>query len=362
MPTGGLFVWGLRGCGRFANFAVVNPDHIRNIMSMKRPTYFSMIIAAVGLLLTAASCSKQKTDQAASSESPEAVAASSAAPQELPLPEVPALITAPEARADYVAARFWAALDFNDTSLSLDTAFMEQNFANFTSVLPVATERGRRTAMDSLVARATVNADALAYLAEVAEKYLYDPNSPLRDDDSYIAIAEALGASTAVSEWVKARPKQLAERLRKNRPGTRAADFDFTTPDGRRMKLATFADKSEGSEGSAVILVFFDPECPTCDETLHRLAGSDRLADAIAAGALRVIAVYPPEEDSISEHWADYAAKLPATWTTGIVAGPETFGNRYALPALPSIYLLDGNLTVMGRDLTLASPQLQSIL
>lgn len=338
---------------------------------MKRPIYFSMIIAAVGLLLTAASCSKQKTDQAASSESPEAVATSSAAPQELPLPEVPSLITAPEARAAYVAARFWAALDFNDTSLSLDTAFMEQNFANFTSVLPVATERGRRTAMDSLVARATVNADALAYLAEVAEKYLYDPNSPLRDDDSYIAFAEALGASTAVGEWVKARPEQLAERLRKNRPGTRAADFDFTTPDGHRMRLTALADKSDradrsdksdGSEGSAVMLVFFDPECPTCDETLHRLAGSDRLAGAIAAGALRVIAIYPPEEDRISEGWADYAAKLPATWTTGIVASPETFGNRYALPALPSIYLLDGDLTVMGRDLTLASPQLQSIL
>lgn len=328
-------------------------------MYMKRSTYFSIIIAAVGLLMTAASCSKQKTDQAASSESPEAATASSAAPQELPLPEVPALITAPEARADYVAARFWAALDFNDTSLSLDTAFMEQNFANFTSVLPVATERGRRTAMDSLVARATVNADALAYLAEVAEKYLYNPNSPLRDDDSYIAFAEALGASTAVGEWVKARPEQLAERLRKNRPGTSAADFDFTTPDGRRMKLATFADRSDES---AVMLVFFDPECPTCDDTLHHLAASDRLAGAIAAGALRVIAVYPPEEDSISEGWADYAAKLPATWTTGIVANPATFGNRYALPALPSIYLLDGDLTVIGRDLTVASPQLQSIL
>lgn len=329
---------------------------------MNVPTYLSTIIAAVGLLLTAASCSKQKIDQSASSEGGAAVAAASAAPQELPLPEVPALITAPTDRADYVAARFWAALDFNDTSLSLDTAFMEQNFANFTTVLPVASERGRRTAMDSLVARATVNADALAYLAEVAEKYLYDPNSPLRDDDSYIAFAEALEASAAVGEWVKARPALLASRLRKNRPGSRAADFAFTTPDGRRMRLTAFAAAADKSDKAAIMLVFFDPECPTCNETLHRLTGSERVAEAIAAGALRVLAVYPPEEDNLSEDWADYAAKLPATWTTGIISDRDAFGERYALPALPSIYLLDGGLTVMARDLTLASQQLQAII
>lgn len=329
---------------------------------MNVPTYFSTIIAAVGLLMTAASCSKQKNDQSAPSENPEAVAAASAAPQELPLPEVPALITAPTDRADFVAARFWAALDFNDTSLSLDTAFMEQNFANFTTVLPVASERGRRTAMDSLVARATVNADALAYLAEVAEKYLYDPNSPLRDDDSYIAFAEALDVSAAVGEWVKARPALLASRLRKNRPGSRAADFAFTTHDGRRMRLTAFADRADRSDKAAIMLVFFDPECPTCNETLHRLAGSERVAEAVAAGALRVLAVYPPEEDNLSEDWADYAAKLPATWTTGIITDRDAFGERYALPALPSIYLLDGSLTVMARDLTLASQQLQAII
>lgn len=329
---------------------------------MNVPTYLSTIIAAVGLLMTAASCTKQKNDQSASSEGAEAVAAASAAPQELPLPEVPALITAPTDRADYVAARFWMALDFNDTSLSLDTAFMEQNFANFTTVLPVASERGRRTAMDSLVARATVNADALAYLAEVAEKYLYDPNSPLRDDDSYIAFAEALGAPASVGEWVKARPALLASRLRKNRPGSRAADFAFTTPDGRRMRLTTFADRADKSDKAAIMIVFFDPECPTCNETLHRLAGSERVAEAIAAGALRVLAVYPPEEDNLSEDWTDYAATLPATWTTGIITDRDAFGERYALPALPSIYLLDGALTVMARDLTLASQQLQAII
>lgn len=110
------------------------------------------------------------------------------------------------------------------------------------------------------------------------------------------------------------------------------------------------------------MLVFFDPECPTCNETLHHLAGSERVAEAVATGALRVLAVYPPEEDNLSEDWADYAAKLPATWTTGIISDRDAFGERYALPALPSIYLLDGDLTVMARDLTLASQQLQAII
>lgn len=329
---------------------------------MNRLAYFSKTISVITLLIAVTACSQRNADSSATSElamSTESLD-TDRTPQELPLPEVPALITVPEARADYVAARFWQALDFTDKSLSLDTAFMEQNFANFTSVMAMATERGRRTAMDKLVARAATDADALAYLAEVAEKYLYDPNSPLRDDDCYIAFAEALDASAAVDTWIKARPGQLAGRLRKNRPGTRAADFAFTTPGGRRMMLS---DLSHGIDDNvAVMLIFFDPDCPNCNETLRLIAASGRIAEAISAGALRILAVYPPEDSVVADSWADYAAKLPVAWTTGIIADPESFDDNYALPALPSIYLLSGNLTVVGRDLTLSSPQLQSII
>lgn len=56
---------------------------------------------------------------------------------ELPLPSVPSGITTTEDRAAFVARHFWDALDFRSDPLAVDTAFMEQNFANFISVLAV---------------------------------------------------------------------------------------------------------------------------------------------------------------------------------------------------------------------------------
>lgn len=59
-------------------------------------------------------------------------------PRELPLPEVPALLTAPEERAAYVLEHFWDGMDFRDTLRSRDRLFMEQCFVNFLSLFPHA--------------------------------------------------------------------------------------------------------------------------------------------------------------------------------------------------------------------------------
>ena len=65
---------------------------------------------------------------------------------QLPLPAVPEELRSPEERAAFVSSHFWDALDFSRDSRSLDTAFIEQNFANYLAVLsgtPASADRVR---------------------------------------------------------------------------------------------------------------------------------------------------------------------------------------------------------------------------
>lgn len=52
---------------------------------------------------------------------------------ELPLPQVPEELTSPTDRAAYIAEHFWDAMDWRDSTLLRDKAFMEQSFASLTA-------------------------------------------------------------------------------------------------------------------------------------------------------------------------------------------------------------------------------------
>ena len=105
----------------------------------------------------------------------------------LPAPAVPDAIVEPEARAAWAAARWWEKMDFTDHRRSLDTAFMEQNFSNFISVAAYADSAARDRSMENLLKRAEADTAAWRFVGYVAEKYLYDPNSPYRSDELYAA-------------------------------------------------------------------------------------------------------------------------------------------------------------------------------
>ena len=70
------------------------------------------------------------------------------------LPDVPAALTEPAERADYLALHYWDRFDFADTTLVRRPEITEQAFADFVCILPYAPRAG--AAVDSLFARAEV--------------------------------------------------------------------------------------------------------------------------------------------------------------------------------------------------------------
>lgn len=63
-------------------------------------------------------------------------------------------------------------------------------------------------------------------------------------------------------------------------------------------------------------------------------------------GSLSVLAIYPDEDLNA---WKKYARSLPQEWIVARYAHPDA-RKAYGLPAIPCLYLLDRNKTVILKD------------
>ncbi len=277
----------------------------------------------------------------------------SAGPFTLPLPAVPAVITEPRDRADYIMEHFFDEMPFADRRLSLDTATVEQNMANFLSLTAEGTPEGLRKAASSLADRwGEAGPEVTALWTTTVEKYLYHPDSPMHSEDAFIAMARAITGSAAIAPELKMRTAHLLKLSLRNRPGERPADFRFTAPDGRAHTLRGALNPS-----GPTLLLLYDPDCPSCAETLAALRGMGALSEAVAAGRLKVVAVYPGED---AEAWRGHLSTLDPAWTVGMASREVEEQELYDLYVMPVMHLIGADGRISAKDIRL--PQLQNLL
>ena len=73
----------------------------------------------------------------------------------------------------------------------------------------------------------------------------------------------------------------------------------------------------------------------------------------IARGKVKVLAVYPDED---MKAWRDYLPHFPSAWINAYDADLKIkSAELYDLKAIPTLYLLDSNKTVMLRDAPVSS-------
>lgn len=261
---------------------------------------------------------------------------------ELPLPTIPKNITEPEARASYMIQHFWDTMNFADTVRSLNKDFVEQNFANFISLFPIAEQKNQKKAVNHLLKLAGSDKDAYALLIETARKYLYDPNSPMYDEDVYSLFVE--GALAGSKLELSERERMTAERtwISMNRVGTTATDFTYRTPDGRTTTLLQTLIEGQ------LLLVLYDPTCDHCHDIIKSLADDMRLNERIAEGSLSVLAInLTPNVDK--KEWVA-ADAIPSNWMKGDDMSNIQDDELYIIRATPSLYLLNAGHTVVAKD------------
>ena len=150
----------------------------------------------------------------------------------VPYPEIPTYLNGEEEEAGYVLMHFWDGVDFSDESWTEAAETMEEAFARFITVASLYPDMElSKQAVARLMQRLGEEAvpDVYDLMTGLADKYLYDPNSPLRNEELYITVLEEQIADPDLEDIYKVAPRERLRMALKNRPGDRAADFSFTT-------------------------------------------------------------------------------------------------------------------------------------
>ena len=215
----------------------------------------------------------------------------------------------------------------------------EQAFVDYLDVMPYAPDSVAAASVKSMLKKAEADAKMYLYFTGLYEKYLYDPNSPMRNDEWYIPVLESMLQSPLVEE--KIRPGHLLKLAKQNRPGAKAADFIYTTAGGRKASLYSL-------KTDYTLLFFYNPDCRNCREVSALLQASLVIRSLLKDGRLGVLAVYPEED---LQAWRNYLAHVPEEWINAYDAGGRLQDEEvYDLKAIPTLYLLDKEKTVLLKD------------
>ena len=271
------------------------------------------------------------------------------AKKEFTLPDIPQGLTTSEDRAEYLVSHYWDNFDFTDTVLISKPEITEQAFVDFIDLLH-SVSYDKATKAFSRTLDAAMNADSrmFAHFAGMSEKYLYDPNSPLRNEEYYIPVLQYIVSSPKIDEINKIRPRYQLELAMKNRPGMISTDFTYTLRNGKTRKMS-------GIAAEYTILYFNNPDCHDCKRVKAYMASSFVINELLGDKSLphykrklAILSIYPDADLPI---WlqADY----PKSWINGYDAKQViTKEPLYDLKAIPTIYLLDKDKRVILKDVS----------
>lgn len=271
-----------------------------------------------------------------------------------PFPEIPAMLTQPEERKSYLLEHYWDRFNFGDTTLVNNREVTEQGFVNQISLLAdgVTPEKVVRESLKNWCSRFMPEAQARQVMMQLADDYLYNPNSPFYNEGLYGVYLETM---------LEVLPEEDARRssfdfklrlLRRNKVGDKATDFSYYLPDGQKKSLV-----ATSTRGNRLLLVFYDPECDSCHEVLREMTADASLAEAVKAGRVTVLAVYT---EGNQEAWRKGLADMPEGWIIGTDRQKVKEEALYDLKAMPSLYLLDGQKRVLLKDAPLG--QIREVL
>lgn len=255
-------------------------------------------------------------------------------------PEIPPMMTDPEQRAVFYVKHYWDGYSLVDTAF-IHSDETEQLYADFIDALKFVGPEDSRFALQKMMTLMEMDSLAYGHFCWLGEKYLYDPNSPMRNEEYYIPVLEQMLASPRLTEAERLRPADRLKQARKNRPGMPAPDFAYVTPDGKAHRMS-------GLQAEFTVLFFYDPDCSNCQQFERMLAEVPFFVDLQKEGRVRVLAVYPDEDEA---EWLFKSSQMPKGWIVGWnKAGDIRSKQLYEIRATPTLYLLDKQKKVILKD------------
>ena len=305
-------------------------------MSMRIKVTFILAV-----LLLAAGCREKKAEQFTA----------------LPFPDLqlPSMISGQQEALEYMAVNYWNGLADPSRTYPSDSVLVsgvrkddvEQKFADWTSVMEYAGYGVWSKAVGNLYERALAcekkdtSSQVFETFVELFQKYYYDPNSPMRNEEVYYHFVSRYASYEGLSDVEKGKYEREARLCALNMIGTKAADFRFADRRGKVMNL--YDIKAE-----MTLLFFSNPGCEACMQIINVLRDEPVIASRIEDGTLAVVNIYIDED---IQAWRSYMPIYPEDWYNGFDPDMVIRNNDlYNVRAIPSLYLLDKEKRVILKD------------
>ena len=275
----------------------------------------------------------------------------------LPFPDVqlPSMISGQQEALEYMALNYWNGMTDPSRNYPSDSLLVsgvrrgdvEQKFAEWTSIMEYAGQGVWSKAVGNVYERALAcekkdtSSQVFETFVDLFQKYYYNPNSPLRNEDVYYHFVSRYASFDGLSDVERGKYEREARLCALNRIGTQAADFRFADRRGRMTNL--YDVKAE-----MTLLFFSNPGCNACMEIIEVLRDEPMISSQVASGRLAVVNVYIDED---IQSWRDYMPIYPEEWYNGF--DPDLIlrdNGIYAIRAIPSLYLLDSEKRVIMKD------------
>lgn len=300
--------------------------------------------------------------------------AAEGAVREFPMVNVPAMMDSPSERAEYVALHYFDPLTRVEASMpenmssekgkkSADAGVkylcdsthvsgvpseeIERAVATWCESLNMVPLETAEKASARLFARietcekADTSSNVYERVGELVDRYLYDPNSPLRNEDFYAPFVLERSKSTLLSPEERKSAAETARRCSLNKVGTRAADFRFSDRQGRVRTLYSI-------KADRILLFFSNPGCNACKEIIDALKSYPEMEKMVSSGELAVLNIYIDED---LKEWYAYMPIYPDSWYNGYDPDYAIRTDMlYDVRAIPSLYLLASDKTVLMKD------------
>ena len=245
-------------------------------------------------------------------------------------------------RRIYNTGNYWKEFNFNDTSWLNHKQELEQVFATWVeNSLAVYIESDTILTCDPIV-RAEVSPQIHSRFMDMADECFRNPISPWRCEELYIPMLETALSYSQASEPDRMKWQDRLTKALMNRQGTTATDFEYQSMAGKRGNLHAI-------DAPYTLLYFFNPGCHDCERVSQVIEESPVIEALIDCDKLRVAAIYPDED--LSE-WNKLPRRMIKGWTIGRITD-ENEREKYDLPAIPNLYLLDSDKTVIVKDGTI---------
>ena len=259
------------------------------------------------------------------------------------MPEIPDEMKEPSQRAGYLITHYWDKYDFNDTSFLMKDNLLERSFVDYLDLLSLVPEDIRDHSIGMLMKKVEDKKEIFLFISGLNEQYLYNPDSPVYDEEKYIPFLQQELKSLLLNETEKIRPKFLLENVMKNRTGQVANDFTYTLIDNQTGTLHTI-------NADYTLLYFNDPECEDCLMLTKKLTESPVINALIQQDKLKILAVYLNDD---IKSWKEHASIVQSSWIYSRDAEQKiNTEGLYNIKQFPTIYLLDKDKKILLKDTT----------